>query len=278
MKRFVCGALFLCLLVACGSENADRNTITIIGSATLQPVLAECSRLFEARDRKATVLIEGGGSSAGYNAIKNGQADAGTMSRALFADEKSPELVVTTLGYDGVVFIVSADNPVENLTTEQIAKIYSGEIRLWSEVGGLPEPIRAINLTSGHGTYGTVEEYLSLQGKFAADLTIMRATMQAIQSVAYDTHAISYAPYGSGFRAVTRGLPVKVLRLDDITPSPETIRDNTYPLTRPLNIVTKGAPTDLTKKFIDFVLSPVGQALLDRDEFVPVNPPEAKAE
>lgn len=264
MKRqFISGVSLLCAgLMTIG----NAGEIKLAGSSTIQPVVKEAGKAFETANPGVTVSVKGGGSSAGVKAALDGTADIGTVSRALHADE-SAALTAYTIGHDGIALIVHGSNPLVELTKAQVVAIFSGAVTQWKAVGGTDQAILVVGKMEGRSTKELFEEHFGLKGKVKAAHEI-GANAEAITLVAGDPTAIAYVSVGSAEKAVQQGIKLKLLTLDGVTASSATVAKHTYPLTRPLNLATKGAATDAAKQFIDFMLSPAGQAIVEKNDFV----------
>lgn len=239
-----------------------RGTLSIVGSTSVQPLAEELARAYMAINPKVTITVAGGGSGAGIRAARAGTADIGASSRELKPEEKAG-LVAAVIARDGIAVVVNKANGVSALTIEQVAKIYSGQIANWKELGGPDARIVLISRESGSGTRGAFEELVL--GKLAVASSMMQqgSTGAVRQTVAVTESAIGYISLGQIDGSV------KALRIDGVAPSEANVLNKTYRISRPFLFVTKGAPKDLAKSFIDFVLGPAGQSIVAK-EFVPV--------
>ena len=253
-------ALLALSLVACGSEtktdDADKTedktsteltgTVSTDGSTSMEKVIGALSESFMAQNGGVTVNYNPTGSGSGITAVQEGTCDIGLSSRALKDEEKSAGLKETVLAYDGIAIIVHPDNPVSDLSVEQIAKLYTGEITNWSEVGGADAEIVLVGREAGSGTRSGFEELTETvdKCKYRQELT---STGDVITAVAQNPDAIGYASLASVKDSV------KALKVAGVTPTEETVKDGTYLIQRPFVLVTKE----------DVALSPVAQAFFD---------------
>ena len=213
---------------------------------------------------EAQVEMQAPGSSQGIAAAQDGTADIGMSSRELKEEETG--LTATTIAYDGIVAVVNPNNPVNDLTKDQLAKIFSGEITNWNEVGGPDKQIAVFYREAGSGTRSAVEELLGLEDvdeSFVAG--VMDATSGVIQSVKGNDAAIGYISYGS------MSTDVKALKVDGVECSAETVKDGSYAISRPFLVVTKeGSTNEAAQKFIDYMLSDAGQKIVTDSNYVSV--------
>ena len=261
-------ALSLAALTGCGSKTetpADTNTdnsaqteapatlsgsVSTNGSTSMEKVIGALSEQFMADNSGVTVTYDPTGSGAGIEAASNGSADIGLASRALKDEEKAGGLIETVVALDGIAVIVNADSKVENLTVEQIGKIFTGEITDWSEVGGDAGTISCIGREAGSGTRDGFESITGTAEacKYRQELT---STGDVIATVASNPDAIGYASLAALKDTV------KALSVSGVTPAEETVKDGSYVIQRPFVLVTKDgtALSATAQKFFDFALS-----------------------
>lgn len=268
MKKIMAFALTavmtLALLVGCGDKtNNDANTgddnanggtvaetvsgtVSTDGSTSMEKVIGALSESYMAANKDVTVNYNPTGSGSGITAVSEGRCDIGLSSRALKDSEVASGLVGTVLAYDGIAVIVNPANTVEDLDIETIAKIYTGEITNWSEVGGADAEIVLVGREAGSGTRSGFEELTETvdKCKYRQELT---STGDVITAVAQNPDAIGYASLASVKDSV------KALKVAGVTPTEETVKDGTYLIQRPFVLVTKEGVE----------LSPVAQAFFD---------------
>ena len=252
-------ALLALSLVACGSEtktdDADKTddqptaltgTVSTDGSTSMEKVIGALSESFMAQNSGVTVNYNPTGSGSGITAVQEGTCDIGLSSRALKDEEKSAGLKETVLAYDGIAIIVYPDNPVSDLSVEQIAKLYTGEITNWKDVGGNDAEVVLIGREAASGTRDGFESITGTKDKcrYRQELT---STGDVITAVSQNPDAIGYASLASVKDSV------KALKVAGVTPSEETVKDGTYLIQRPFVLVTKEG----------VALSPVAQAFFD---------------
>lgn len=223
-------------------------SVKVSGSTTVQPIAQAAADKLLAMNKGLTIAIAGGGSGAGIKDSISGANNVGMSSRALVADEAS-QLNQFIVANDGIAIIVNPANPVKNLTKDQAAKIFSGEIKNWKDVGGNNAPIFVQTRETGSGTLATLEEMLLNKGKVVSTATPYTSSALIKQGVAKNVNAIGFDSIG--FVDST----VKAVSIDGIMPNDTTVKDGTYAMSRNLLVVTKGEATDASAKFVDYLLS-----------------------
>lgn len=270
MKKFFTLALTavmaLSLLTACGSKDnaSDDNkgeeggttaalsgTVSTDGSTSMEKVINSLGESFMAANKDVKFTYNPTGSGSGIQAVTEGRCDIGLSSRALKDDEKASGLVETVLAYDGIAIVVSPENPVSDLDVDTIAKIYTGEITNWKDVGGDDAEIVLIGREAGSGTRDGFESITGTKDACAyrQELT---STGDVINTVSQNPNAIGYA----SLSAV--GESVKALTVGGVAATEDTVRDGSYVVQRPFVLVTKKG-TELSpaaQSFFDYAISP----------------------
>lgn len=252
--------LAVSLLTGCGKTGVSTD-----GSTSMEKVINTLGEAYQEKTGK-TFTYNPTGSSSGITAALEGSCDIGLSSRALKEEELSQGLKGTVLAYDGIAVVVNPENPVEDLTLEQIGKIYTGEITNWNQVGGNDAVIVLIGREAGSGTRDGFETITGTKDAclYRQELT---STGDVIASVAANPDAIGYA----SLSAVKD--TVKALKVEGIPPTEETVKDGTYLVQRPFVLVTKeGAVLSQdAQAFMDFILSPDARELIVSAGVVPAN-------
>jgi phosphate transport system substrate-binding protein len=208
----------------------------------------------------ATVQTEGGGSGKGIKACQDGQVPLAFSSRGLKDEEKKAGLVATEYGYDAVAIIVHKSNPIEELTLEQLRDIFTGKTETWTD----GKPVTAFNRNADSGTYEMFKEaVLGKEGKFT-DKAVVKHDGVLLSTVAKVPTAIAFTSAGE------LNDTVKVVKIDGVLPSAETVRNKRYLLTRTLYFVTKGEATGEAQAFIDYAKSEKGQRVLAEHKLIPL--------
>ena len=269
MKKILAFALSavmaLALLAGCGNQtdnNSSNNdnggdasdtpaasvsgTVSTDGSTSMEKVIGALSESYMAANKDVTVNYNPTGSGAGITAVQEGTCDIGLSSRALKDEEKAAGLKETVLAYDGIAIIVHPDNPVSDLSIEQIAKLYTGEITNWKDVGGNDAEVVLIGREAASGTRDGFESITGTKDKcrYRQELT---STGDVITAVSQNPDAIGYASLASIKDSV------KALNVDGVTPSEATVKDGSYKVQRPFVLVTMEGKE----------LSPAAQAFFD---------------
>ena len=225
---------------------ALSGTVATDGSTSMEKVIGALGEAFMEANSGVNFTYNPTGSGSGITAVSEGRCDIGLSSRALKDSEVASGLVGTVLAYDGIAVIVNPANTVEDLDIETIAKIYTGEITNWSEVGGADAEIVLVGREAGSGTRSGFEELTETvdKCKYRQELT---STGDVITAVAQNPDAIGYASLASVKDSV------KALKVAGVTPTEETVKDGSYLIQRPFVLVTKEG----------VALSPVAQAFFD---------------
>ncbi len=254
MKKMICFVLTAVLAVAaltgCSTASNATGTVATDGSTSMEKVIGALGEAFEEKNSGATFTYNPTGSGTGIKAVLEDRCDIGLSSRSLKDAEKADGLVETVLAYDGIAIIVHPDNPVSDLSVETIAKMYTGEITNWKDVGGNDAEIVLIGREAGSGTRDGFESITKTEDlcKYRQELT---ATGDVITTVASNPNAIGYASLASIKDSV------KALQVNGVAPSEATVKDGSYLVQRPFVLVTKAdkALSETAQKFFDYVTS-----------------------
>ena len=284
MKKFLTLALTavmaLSLLTACGSKNdnsADTNTdgsntetalsgtVSTDGSTSMEKVINSLGESFMAMNKDVKFTYNPTGSGSGIQAVSEGRCDIGLSSRALKDDEKASGLVETVVALDGIAIVVNPENPVSDLDIDTIAKIYTGEITNWKDVGGNDAEIVLIGREAGSGTRDGFESITDTKDacQYRQELT---STGDVITTVSQNPNAIGYA----SLAAIKDS--VKALTVNGVAPTEATVKDGTYLVQRPFVLVTKegAALSETAQKFFDFATSADAASIISAAGAVPV--------
>jgi phosphate transport system substrate-binding protein len=225
-------------------------TVSTDGSTSMEKVIGTLGEAFEADNSGVTFTYNPTGSSSGIQAVSEGRCDIGLSSRSLKEEEKASGLTETVLAYDGIAIIVNPQNPVSELSLDDIAAIYTGEITNWSEVGGNDAEIVLIGREAGSGTRDGFESITGTEEacKYRQELT---STGDVITTVASNSDAIGYASLASVDDSVN------AVSVDGVVPSEDTVKDGSYVVQRPFVLVTKEGTelSETAQKFFDFATS-----------------------
>ena len=253
-----------------GSYDADSATrLVITGSSTISPLIAEFGKRFESESPGIRIDVQTGGSSRGIADVRRGLADIGMVSRALKPSEAdlSPHLIAR----DGIGLIVHADNPVDALDTAQVADIYTGRVTNWKDVGGADAPITTVHKAAGRSTHDLFVLHLGLDPSQIQASIVIGDNEQGIKSVEGNPNAIGYVSIGTAEVSAQHGSRIKLLALDGIPASTETVASGRFPLTRDLNLIVDERDGGLVNEFLVFSRSPDVHDLIERQAFVVVD-------
>ena len=269
MKKFISIALAAVLalsLAACGNSDSLSGKVATDGSTSMEKVIGALKETFEGENKGVEVTYNPTGSSAGITAVAEGRCDIGLSSRNLKDSEIEQGLTGTVLAYDGIAVIINPENTVEDLTVEQIAAIYTGEITNWSEVGGIDAEIVLVGRDASSGTRSGFEEIVGVEDacQYRQELT---SNGDVLTTVASNPGAIGYAS------VATVKDTVKALKVNGVAPTNDSVKDGSYAIQRPFVLVTK-ADTELTgaaKAFFDFITSSDANEVITAAGVVPAN-------
>ncbi len=260
----------LSLFAGCGQKANDNGTTTggtvsTDGSTSMEKVIGALGESFMEANSGTTFTYNPTGSGSGIQAVSEGRCDIGLSSRALKDDEKASGLKETIVALDGIAIIVNPQNPVKDLSLEQIAKIYTGEITNWKDVGGDDAEIVLIGREAGSGTRDGFESITDTKDacQYRQELT---STGDVITTVSQNPNAIGYASLASIKDSV------KALTVNGVAPTEATVKDGTYLVQRPFVLVTKEgvALSETAQKFFDFATSADAASIISAAGAVPV--------
>lgn len=258
--------LAVCLMsVGTHAATADSRLV-VTGSSTVAPLVLEIAKRFESRNPGVRIDVQSGGSSRGIADARSGVAQIGMVSRALKPSES--DLESHTIAMDGVALIVHRSNPVTRLTDDQVRAIYRGEIRDWSEVGGPRRPITVVNKAEGRSTLELFLQHFGLENAAIRAQVVIGENQQGIKTVAGNPGAIGYVSIGTADYEAAHGAAIRLLPMADVAATVEAVRAGRFPLSRPLNLVTRGQPGALARRFIEFARSPAVDDLIRAQYFV----------
>ena len=261
---------------------AESKSIQIKGSDTMVNLGQSWAEAFSAKYPEVSIAVTGGGSGTGISAILAGTCDIAQSSRDIKDEEKAKAestgnpIKETTVAYDGIAVIANPANPVAQLTTGQLAGIFSGKIKNWKEVGGKDSPILVLSRERNSGTHVFFLEHIVRHGntkgpeEFSTSALMMPSSQAIAEEVKTSEAAIGYVGLGYITHdhkviavATAAAGPFLVPNIDDVL-------DGTYPIARPLFFLTREEATGAIKDFIAFVLSPEGQEIVKTLDFVPL--------
>jgi len=252
------------------TSKALQGKLIITGSSTIAPLAQEMAKQFESSYPNVRVDVQTGGSSRGISDVRRSLTHIGMVSRQLKASEQ--DLTAHKIAMDGVTLIVHQQNPVTQLTDDQIRAMYTGKFSNWTDLGGTDNPITVINKAEGRSTLEVFLGYFGLKNQQIKPDIVIGDNEQAIKLVAQNPHAIAYVSIGTGEYSQQHGVPIKLLAINGIAASSHNVNQATFPITRELNFITHGIPNKLSLAFIEFAQSPATFPLIKAQSFVPLTP------
>lgn len=256
---------------ACSSTSASGGAekLVLTGSSTVAPLASEIAKRYEQENPGIRVDVQSGGSSRGIADVRQQVADIGMVSRSLASEES--DLKAFTIAKDGIAMIVHKDNPIAQLTEAQVVDIYQDKINNWSEVGGKDAPITVINKAEGRSTLELFLKHFELESPDIKADVVIGDNEQGIKTIAGNPNAVGYVSIGSAAYQAENGAALKLLPLNGIKPSLDSVKDESFPLSRSLTLVTNGTPTAAQQKFLEFAQSTKVNDIVEDQYFVPLS-------
>lgn len=260
--------LFDTIQFGCYYKGNESMLLKIKGSDTMYKLTTMLANEFMKNNPGISIYVEGGGTKTGIDALGKGTIDICTASRLLKSDEikiladKFGSIGMSTLvAKDALSIYLNPQNPVKNLSLDEVRKIFSGKITNWKELGGDDKTIHVISRSPNSGTYLYFKEHVLLNDDYYDDVEVKASTDEIVETVLEDKNAIGYGGIGYGeniFHSLING----------IAPSEENALNESYPISRYLFFITYNVPDGLSKKFIDWVLSDDGQQIVRKAGFI----------
>jgi len=278
LVALVIGSLTV-VMVGCGG---GRKAIQIKGSDTMVNLGQAWTEAFMKENPTLSIAVTGGGSGTGIAAIINKSTDIAQASRNMepkeIAQAEKKGIVPNEIhvANDGITLVVNPNNPVNKLTIKQLSDIFTGKIKNWKEVGGQDKKIVALSRERNSGTHVFFLEHVIKLGdkknpnEFASNVLMMPSSQAIIEEVITNSTAIGYVGLGYLTNKEKALAIAKTASGSYVVPSIQTVTNKTYPVSRSLLFYTVGTPEGGVKQFIDFVLSPAGQAIVKKMDFVPI--------
>jgi phosphate transport system substrate-binding protein len=242
-------------------------TLQLAGSTSVQPLAEELAAAFMKANPGVKVEVQGGGSGVGVTSAYNQAADIGDVSRDLTADEKAkmPELRATRIAIDGIAIVTNPGLKLPTLSKEQVQHIFAGDVVNFKDVGGPDAAIVVVTREEGSGTRDAFQSLVMGKAKIFEKALVQQSNGQIRTTIATTPNSIGYLSFGYLDGSVY------AVPIDNVAPTAENVLNKTYPIWRYFNLVTKGAPNQLAQAFMDFIFSPDGQAIAQK-EYIPVKP------
>ncbi len=275
--------------IGCGGEQkpvedttppqANPVAITITGSDTMVHLVNLWAEAYMKNNPNVLLTVNGGGSGVGIAALINGTTDIASASREMKqkeldnANAAGNEAFENKVALDGIAIVVHPSNPINELTIEQLKDIFTGKKTNWKDFGGPDKKISILSRESSSGTYQFFQEHVLNKENYAQSAKLMPATSSIIESVSQDATSIGYA--GLGY-ATEVGPDVKIIKVkanansQAVAPSEATVKDKSYPIARALYLYTKANSSTDVANFINFCLSPEGQAIVKEVGYITI--------
>ncbi len=283
MNKKITAMLMMAAMLSAGSAWAkDKNMIQVKGSDTMVNLAQAWAEDYMPKHPGAFIAVTGGGSGTGIAALLNGTCDIAISSREIKpkemeqAKDKDVYPREYKVALDGLAVVVSPSNPVDKLTADQLADIFTGRVKNWKEVGGKDAAIVVLSREVNSGTHVYFKEHILRKGdpnakdEFAPNALLLPSSQAIADEIKGNPDAIGY--YGMAYISKEqKALHVaKKSGAEFIGPTAENVINGSYPISRPLFIYTNGKPTGPSKEFVEYVMSPEGQAVVAKIDFVPI--------
>lgn len=262
-KTLLC-LLPLLLPLLCVGCQRSRVGITVAGSTSVEPFAELLAEEYMLQHPKSRIYVQGGGSTAGIEAVRTRAAQIGMSSRSLITEEK--DLYAVTIAKDAIAIIIHPKNPVQDLSLDKVRQVFSGKIRNWKELGGYPHPIVLVTREEGSGTREAFQKLAMGKEEISLEALVQDSNGAIRQVVSSDQNAIGYISLG------LINEKVRPLKISNVEPSLNNIEKGRYTLVRPFLFVFDGEPIGEAKSFLEFVMSPEAQKLLSKEGLVTILP------
>lgn len=238
--------------------------LQLAGSTTVQPLAEVLAEAFMGMNPDLIIEVQGGGSSVGVTSAGEGTVDIGMASREIKSSEMEtfPDLQVFTIARDGIAIVTNPGTELPSLSVAQVRDIFAGDITNFSEVGGPDAPITVVSREEGSGTRAAFEELVmeyEEEKVISEDALLQQSNGQVRTTVSTTPNSIGYISFGF-LDESTAPVPI-----DGVEPTVDNVKNGSYPISRPLNMLTDGAPNELAQGFLDFILSGAGQEIVAED-------------
>jgi phosphate transport system substrate-binding protein len=262
-KKHLTYLLYFILAIAlCIGCQRSRAGITVAGSTSVEPFAGLLAEEYMSRHPESHIYVQGGGSTAGIEAVITRAAKIGMSSRNLIGEEK--KLYAVTIAKDAIAIILHPQNPIQDLSLDQIREVFSGKIRDWKELGGPHHPIVLVTREEGSGTREAFQKFVMGKEDISLEALVQDSNGAVRQVVASNPNAIGYISLG------LVNNQIKALKISGVEPNLTDIENGKYTLVRPFLFLFNEEPVGEAKSFLEFVLSPLAQKMLFKEGLVPV--------
>jgi phosphate transport system substrate-binding protein len=258
----ICTSLAVLGLLSAGAcSRSTGRSITLAGSTAFQPFAEKLAERYMATRPGARVNVQGGGSAVGIQSALSGAAEVG-MADLLQLPDEAKALTATIVARDGIAIVVHPQNPVAVLSGEQARAVFSGKTANWKALGGPDAAIRIISREDGSGTRRSFDKLVLAGERLAPGALFQNSNGTVREAVASDAAAVGYVSVGLVNNRV------KALKYGGVDPTNADVANGTYPLARPIFFLTRGVPAPHVQEFIDYVLSPEAQGILETEGLI----------
>lgn len=263
----VCLAIALAPLSSVEGGEGVSGTLVIAGNGPEQLVVEQLTRAFEKANPRAYIDIVWDENSKPVELVKSGQAHIAVTGR------EDANLHAAHIGWDGIAVVVNMSNHTKEVTSQQVADIFSGKVKSWSDLGGPDTKIFLIDRPRNRNIRETFEQQLGIAGKIPEGSKIIGPDDKAIKTVVGTLpplSAVTYVSLGPALEAVTSGVAIRLLPIDKVEPEEPPVKDGRYKLRRPLLLLTKQGSNPVADAFIAFALTKEGQTIIDNEGYTPL--------
>lgn len=263
----ILAGIFLLAPISAYAADAVSGSLVIAGNGPEQIVMEQLTRAFEKANARAYVDILWDDNSKPIEMVKSGQAHIAV------AGKEVSDLRATQIGWDGIAIVVNLSNNTKEVTSQQIADVFSGKIKSWAELGGPETKILLIDRPRNRNIRETFEQQLGITGKIQDGAKVIGPDDKAIKTVVGTLpplSAVTYVSLGPALEAVNSGVAVRLLPIDKVEPEEPPVKDGRYKLRRPILLLTKDGGNPLAEAFTAFALSKEGQTILDNEGYTPL--------
>ncbi len=263
------GLLVTCVAVPFQvAGEGPSGSLVIAGNGPEMPMIEQLARTFEKANPRAYLDILWDDNSKPIEMVRSGQAHIAVTGK------EEPGLNATQIGWDGIAVMVSLSNHTKEVTAQQVADIFSGKVRSWSDLGGPETRILLIDRPRNRNIRDAFEQFLGIAGKIPDSAKVIGPDDKVIKTVAGTLpplSAVTYLSLGQALAAVTTGVAVRLLPLDKVEPEEPTVKDGRYKLRRPVLLLTRKESNPTTDAFLAFVLSKEAQTIIHNEAYTPVD-------
>lgn len=239
--------------------------IKISGSRTCLPLMEILAKAYKKKHPGVEIaFLPGAHSPAGIQGVHSNTLDIGSVSRELTPEEAQLSLVYKVVSNDGLAIFTSKDIKINNITTEQVKKIYAGTITNWKEVGGPDAKIVVLDRAEDESAKIILRKYVIGDVKVTAEATVLNLESDMVYALKTTPDAIGYLSLGY---SISKSLPLNIVSLDGVRPSVKNVHNGTYKVVRPLGIVYKKRPQGLIKDFLNFIFSKEGREVMKKNGY-----------